>query len=75
MVDGSGGDVAGLGLDLLQRDQIDAVLAQHPRLGLKEKIIDPLRIESRERPSCRMAFLRKVLGFDALIRGAPMFEE
>jgi hypothetical protein len=72
---GSGGDVAGLGLDLLHRDQIDGVVARYPRLDLKNKIIAPLRIETRERPCCRIAFLRKTLGFDGLIRGAPMFAE
>jgi hypothetical protein len=72
---GSGGDVAGLGLDLLHRDQIDDVVARYPRLGLKGKIIAPLRIETRERPCCRIAFLRKMLGFDTLIRDAPMFAE
>lgn len=72
---GSGGDVAGLGLDLLHRDQIDTVVARYPRLRMKAEVIPPLRIETHERPCCRIAFLRRRLGFDALIRGAPMFAE
>jgi hypothetical protein len=72
---GSGGDVTGLGLDRLHRDQIDAVVSRHPRLDLKRRIIAPLRIETHERPCCRIAFLRRRFGFDGLIRGAPMFAE
>lgn len=32
---GSGGDVAGLGLDVLHRDQIDEVIGRYPRLSFK----------------------------------------
>jgi hypothetical protein len=72
---GSGGDVAGLGLDILHAEQIDAVVARYPRLDMKRKVIAPLRIETQARPCCRIAFLRKTLGFDTLIRDAPMFHE
>jgi hypothetical protein len=72
---GSGGDVAGLGLDALHAEQIDAVVARYPRLDMKRSVIPPLKIETRERPCCRIAFLRRTLGFDALIRDAPMFRE
>jgi hypothetical protein len=72
---GSGGDVAGLGLDLLHRDQIESVVARYPRLGIKTKMIEVMRIETHERPCCRIAFLRRKLGFDALIHRARMFDE
>ena len=35
---GSGGDVAGLGLDLLHQDQIHAVRNKYPRYGLKREM-------------------------------------
>jgi HD domain len=72
---GSGGDVAGLGLHMLHAEQIDAVVARYPRLDMKRKVIPPLKIESQARPCCRIAYLRKTLGFDTLIRDAAMFRE
>jgi HD domain len=73
--EGSGADVAGLGLQRLERDQIDAVVKLHPRLRLKEEIRTPLHLEARERPDCRIAFLVRSLGFDSLIAGARPFTE
>ena len=70
---GSGGDVAGLGLDVLQTDQIESVVARYPRLDLKQEILKPLSIEADERPCCRIAFLKNKLGFADLIQRAPMF--
>lgn len=72
---GSGADVAGLGLDVLHRDQIDAVIGLYPRHTLKRQIESPLSQEARERPCCRIAFMQRKLGFGALIQGAPMFAE
>lgn len=57
------------------RDQIDAVVARHPRLQLKRRMVPLLEIETHERPCCRIAFLRRTMGFDRLIAGARMFEE
>jgi hypothetical protein len=72
---GSGGDVAGIGLDVLHKDQINAVVTRFPRLNMKQEILKPLQLESCERPCCRIAFLRNPLGFDNLIKHAPMFSE
>jgi len=71
---GSGCDVAGLGIEVLAQDQVDAVVKKHPRLGLKKKIALPLEIEVNERPCCRMAFMHNKLGFGCLIQGAPFAE-
>lgn len=65
---GSGGDVAGLGLDVLHRDQIDEVNGRYPRLGFKQEVIAALEVEACERPCCRTAFLCGKLGFTELIR-------
>jgi len=72
---GSGGDVAGLGLDVLDSDQIDAVCHRHPRLNLKGEITPVLKAEAQARPGCRIHFLIKTFGFDRLIAQAPMFVE
>ena len=72
---GSGGDVAGLGLDVLHEDQIHTVCKKHPRLNMKRNIRSLLGIESKQRPDCRMAFLDRKLGFGGLISQAPMFRE
>jgi hypothetical protein len=73
--EGSGADVAGLGMHRLERDQVDAVVKLHPRLRLKQEILTPLHLEARERPGCRMAFLVRSLGFEALIASARPFTE
>ncbi len=72
---GSGADVAGIGLDVLHGDQIEAVVARYPRHGLKQAIQAPLHREATERPCCRIAFMQARLGFAALIRSAPMFAD
>jgi len=72
---GSGGDVAGLGLDVLEPDQIDAVCTRHPRLDFKAAIIPVLAIEAQQRPGCRIAFMNSRLGFSSLVANAPMFSE
>lgn len=72
---GSGADVAGIGMSRVPGDQIDTVVARHPRHGLKAGFATLLEQEACERPCCRTAFLQRRLGFAALIRRAPMFEE
>lgn len=71
---GSGADVAGIGLDVLHRDQVAAVVARHPRLDLKRRITHCLAIEAEQRPASRIAFMQRRLGFDKLIRSAPYFD-
>ncbi|MET0065069.1 MAG: HD domain-containing protein [Candidatus Thiodiazotropha sp.] len=72
---GSGADVAGLGLAALHPEQVQAVCGKHPRLGMKRRMRSVLRIETRERPGSRIAFLNRRLKFDKLISSTPMFEE
>ncbi len=72
---GSGADVAGLGLEALHRDQIHTVCGKHPRLMMKRNMRSVLRIESQQRPDCRIAFLNRRFGFDKLIAHAPQFDE
>lgn len=72
---GSGGDVAGLGLGMLGRDQIAQVVDRYPRLALKKEIVSPLMAEATERPCCRTAFLCRSLGFVGLIQGNRVFDE
>jgi hypothetical protein len=72
---GSGGDVAGLGLDVLHTEQIESVVARFPRFDLKHELTRTLAIEAQARPGCRIAFLQNKLGFAQLIRDAPLFRE
>ena len=67
---GSGADVAGLGLDMLYADQINDVCKKYPREHLKNRIVETLAIEAKERPCCRIAFLQNRLGFADLIRNS-----
>lgn len=71
---GTVADVAGLGLNILHGDQISDVVALYPRLKMKENILSALRIEAKERPCCRAAFLQAKLDFGKLIRNAPFAE-
>jgi HD domain len=72
---GSGGDVAGLGLDVLHRDQIDEVIGRYPRLNLKQEVVSALETEAIERPCCRTAFLCRRLSFTDLIKKNRVFRE
>jgi hypothetical protein len=72
---GSGGDVAGLGLAILQRDQIAEVVGRYPRFGLKSMMTRSLMVEATERPCCRTAFLCRSLGFVDLIKNNRVFSE
>ncbi len=75
LLEACGGDVAGLGLDMLEREQVDEVVACYPRLGLKAHVVGPLMAETSERPCCRTAFLRRSLGFVDRIHGHRVFTE
>lgn len=72
---GSGGDVAGLGLAVLERDQIAEVVRRYPRLRLKSEVVLPLMIETTDRPCCRTAFLCRSLGFINVVPGNRIFSE
>ncbi|MBL4661054.1 MAG: hypothetical protein JKY19_11920 [Alcanivoracaceae bacterium] len=71
---GSGADVAGLGLNLLQVDQVEKVVKKLPRLNFKQQIIKDLSIEITERPCCRISFLYKKLNFGDYIQNARFSE-
>jgi len=72
---GSGGDVAGLGLDALSRDQVDAVVGRYPRLDIKSEFVQLLKADACTHPGCRISFLMTRLGFESLIRQTPVFAE
>lgn len=67
---GSGADVAGLGLDVLQQDQIETVISKYPRLDLKKQILTDLKLEMEANPCCRIAFMQQKLGFRGLVRNS-----
>jgi hypothetical protein len=71
---GSGADVAGLGIKALHGDQIEAVLARHPRRGLKRAVGEALAREASERPRSRIGFLVRRLDFGGLVARAPFAE-
>jgi HD domain len=70
---GSGGDIAGLGLNVLHQEQIKEVVDRYPRLNLKTEAVDALMIESTQRPCCRTAFLCNHLSFTKLITDVRVF--
>lgn len=72
---GSGADVAGLGLHVLGRDQIDEVVSRIPRLKLKQEMLTTLDFELRARPEGRIAFLCDQLHFGRMIERSRMFSE
>jgi hypothetical protein len=72
---GSGADVAGLGLHVLHRDQIDEVVSRIPRLNLKQEMLTTLADESRARPHSRIAFLCDQLHFGTMIERSAVFSE
>jgi HD domain len=71
---GSGADVAGLGMEFISQELREGVIARYPRLDMKRNIHAALRIESKERPHCRMAFLCNSLSFHKRIESA-LFKE
>lgn len=71
---GSGADVAALGLHILERDQINSVVDLFPRKDFKRNIIHDLDIETNSRPCCRIAFLQNNLGFKDLIQNSFFHE-
>ena len=72
---GSGADVAGLGLNRLDRDQKDQVVGAFPRLGMTCEIDRLLSCEVDACPCSRIAFLYTRLGFGSLIRKTQAFVE
>lgn len=70
---GSGADVAGLGLYVLKRDQINTVVSRIPRLSLKREMLATLAEEAQARPDSRIAFLCDRLHFRRVIERSSIF--
>lgn len=70
---GSGADVAGLGLHVLHRDQINQVVSRIPRLSLKREMQATIEDEARAHPDSRIAFLCDRLHFGGLIERSATF--
>ena len=64
-------DVTGARLGGLARDTVAAVVARHPRLGLKSEFADWSRREIERRPDARLAFLDDKVGLGRRMQAAP----
>lgn len=64
-------DVTGARLGGLARDTAAAVVARHPRLGLKSEFTDWFRREIERRPDGRLAFLDEKVGLGRRMQAAP----
>jgi hypothetical protein len=71
---GSGADVAGIGLQHVPREVIDALVQRYPRAGLKAELHQSLGREHRQHPQSRIGLLCGSLGFHGLIKRAPFAE-
>ncbi len=67
-------DVVGLHLDDVPADVVEAVLAEHPRVGTKAALRAAFEHEVRRRPTGAFASLRDRFGFAELIAAAPYAE-
>ena len=64
-------DVAGIRIWDLRREEVEAVVGRHPRLGMKAALAAVWAAEARRRPGTRAAFLDRWLRFRGRIRSAP----
>ena len=64
-------DVTGARLGGLGRETAAAVVARHPRLGLKSEFADWFRKEIALRPDARLAFLDENVGLGRRMQAAP----
>ncbi len=71
---GSGADVAGIGLQNVQRELINAMAQRYPRHGLKAELHQSLGLEHQQRPHSRIGLLCGSLGFHGLIKRAPFVD-
>lgn len=67
-------DVTGFRLRDVDRATRDAVLAAHPRQGMKTEFVSLMHREIREHPDSRPAFFTKRTGFGGMIERAPFDE-
>ena len=64
-------DVTGARLGGLGRETAAAVVARHPRLGLKSEFAEWFRKEIAHRPDARLAFLDEKVGLGRRMQAAP----
>ena len=64
-------DVTGARLGGIARQTAAAVVARHPRLGLKSEFADWFRKEIAQRPDARLAFLDEKVGLGRRMHAAP----
>ncbi len=67
-------DVVGTNAELLDNETRRKVVQRYPREDFKRAFGERLRQEMRERPSGRICFLHRRVGFGKLIRRAPFSE-
>jgi hypothetical protein len=68
--EGAALDVIGARLEEIAPADAQAVLARHPRLGLKRELHEAMKLECRKRPQSRGHFLYEA-GFGRMIKRAP----
>ncbi|MFI7000374.1 phosphohydrolase [Nocardia sp. NPDC050175] len=66
-------DLGGTRIEEMNRQWVDTVVAQHPRLDFKRRVIEAVRIESENVPEGRTAVMRG-LGFEMGVTNAPFAE-
>jgi hypothetical protein len=71
---GAGADVVGLRLDQIPPAVVDAVLADHPRLGMKAEFAKVIVAEATTKPYSTAAALIRDLNFLDLMAAAPFAE-
>jgi HD domain len=71
---GAAADVAGLRLDQIDPELHDAIVAESPRLGMKQAFIEVIRVEAQHKPYSAAAALIRSLGFLDFIKNAPFDE-
>ncbi|WP_433654607.1 hypothetical protein ACQPW1_28115 [Nocardia sp. CA-128927] len=66
-------DLGGTRIEEMNRQWVDGIVAQHPRLDFKRRVIEAVRIESENVPDGRTAVMRQ-LGFEMGVTNAPFAE-
>ncbi len=67
---GTGCDLTGVGLTELARDDLEQIVADHPRVGLAEGFSALIAEQARRRPKSRASLLHR-FGLRAIIQRAP----
>ncbi|MFI5778100.1 phosphohydrolase [Nocardia sp. NPDC051570] len=66
-------DLGGTRVEEMNRKWVDSVVAQHPRLDFKRRVIEAVRLESEAVPDGRTALMRQ-MGFEMGVTNAPFAE-